>query len=154
MTALLSCDDEQFDIRGTSRRRLTVVYMRMMGARVRRKEDPRLITGSSTYVDDFRPQDLGHVGILRSIYGHAKINHIDTSAAKGLPGVIAVYTGDDFKQFSGPMPHGGGEGGGGPKGMVGIETWPLATDVVRHVGQALAVVVATDRYIARDALDL
>src|SRR5215217_7809005 len=47
----------------------TMVYMRQMGARVRRKEDPRLITGSSTYVDDFRPSDIGHVAILRSIYG-------------------------------------------------------------------------------------
>ena len=56
-----------------------------MGARVRRKEDPRLITGSSTYVDDIRPSDTGHVAILRSIYGHAKINGIDTSAAKALP---------------------------------------------------------------------
>jgi aerobic carbon-monoxide dehydrogenase large subunit len=131
-----------------------VVYMRMMGARVRRKEDPRLITGSSTYVDDLRIQGMGHVGILRSIYGHAKINGIDTSAAKALPGVIAVYTGAEFKGFTGPMPHGGGEGAGGQKGQVGIQTWPLATDRVRHVGQGIAVVVATDRYIVRDALDL
>jgi aerobic carbon-monoxide dehydrogenase large subunit len=131
-----------------------VVYMRMMGARVKRKEDPRLITGSSTYVDDLRIQGMGHVGILRSIYGHAKINGIDTSAAKALPGVIAVYTGAEFKGFTGPLPHGGGEGGGGPRGMVGIQTWPLETDRVRHVGQAIAVVVAESRYIARDALDL
>jgi len=130
-----------------------VVYMRMMGARVRRKEDPRLITGSSTYVDDVQPQNLGHVAILRSIYGHAKINGIDTSAAKALPGVIAVYTGAEFRQFTGPMPHGDGEGGGGPKGMVGIDTYPIEPEVVRHVGQAIAVVVATDRYIARDALE-
>jgi len=69
-----------------------VVYMRMMGARVKRKADPRLITGSSTYVDDLRLQGLGHLAILRSIYGHATITGIDTSAAKALPGVIAVYT--------------------------------------------------------------
>ncbi len=131
-----------------------MVYMRMMGARVRRKEDPRLITGSSTYVDDARPQGLGHLAILRSIYGHAKITDIDTSAAQEHPGVIAVYTGAEFKAFTGPMPHGGGEGGGGPKGMVGIATWPLESEVARHVGQALAVVVAESRYIARDALDL
>jgi carbon-monoxide dehydrogenase large subunit len=131
-----------------------VAYMRMMGARVKRKEDPRLITGGSTYVDDVQPQNLGHVAILRSIYGHAKINSIDTSAAKALPGVIAVYTGAEFQRFTGPMPHGGGEGGGGPKGMVGIDTYPIEPEVVRHVGQAIAVVVATDRYIARDALEL
>ena len=85
-----------------------MVYMRMMGARVKRKEDPRLITGSSTYVDDLRLQGLGHLAILRSIYGHATITGIDTSAAKALPGVIAVYTGEEFKGFTGPMPHGGG----------------------------------------------
>jgi len=130
-----------------------VVYMRMMGARVRRKEDPRLITGSSTYVDDVQPQNLGHAAILRSIYGHAKINGIDTSAAKALPGVLAVYTGAEFQKFTGPMPHGGGEGGGGPKGMAGIDTYPIEPEIVRHVGQAIAVVVATDRYIARDALE-
>ncbi|MFN8516692.1 MAG: xanthine dehydrogenase family protein molybdopterin-binding subunit [Thermomicrobiales bacterium] len=128
--------------------------MRMMGARVRRKEDPRLITGSSTYVDDLRIQGMGHVGILRSIYGHAKINGIDTSAAKALPGVIAVYTGAEFKRFTGPMPHGGGEGAGGQKGQVAIQTWPIEPERVRHVGQAVAVVVAETRYIARDALDL
>ena len=131
-----------------------MVYMRMMGARVKRKEDPRLITGSSTYVDDLRLQGMGHLGILRSIYGHATITGIDTSAAKALPGVIAVYTGAEFKGFTGPMPHGGGEGAGGQKGQVTIQTWPLATDRVRHVGQAIAVVVAETSYIARDALDL
>jgi carbon-monoxide dehydrogenase large subunit len=128
--------------------------MRMMGARVKRKEDPRLITGSSTYVDDLRLQGMGHVGILRSIHAHATINGIDTGAAKALPGVIAVYTGAEFQGFTGPMPHGGGEGAGGQKGQVGIQTWPIATDRVRHVGQAVAVVVAESRYIARDALDL
>ncbi len=131
-----------------------MVYMRMMGARVKRKEDPRLITGSSTYVDDLRLQGLGYLAILRSIYGHATITGIDTSAAKALPGVIAVYTGEEFKGFTGPMPHGGGEGAGGQKGQVTIQTWPLATDRVRHVGQAIAVVVAESSYIARDALDL
>lgn len=119
-----------------------MVYMWMMGVRVKREEDPRLITGGSTYVDDVQPQNLGHVAILRSIYGHARINGIDTSAAKALPGVLAVYTGAEFQQFTGPMPHGGGEGGGGPKGMVGIDTYPIEPEVVRHVGQAIAVVVA------------
>jgi hypothetical protein len=85
---------------------------------VRRKEDPRLITGSSTYVDDLRRQGTGHMGILRSIYGHATINGIDASAAKALPGVIAVYTGAEFRAFTGPMPHGGGEGADGQKGQV------------------------------------
>jgi len=129
-----------------------VVYMRQMGARVKRKEDPRLITGSSTYVDDMRSSGIGHVGFLRSIYGHAKINGIDTSAAQALPGVIAVYTGHDFADLK-PMPFGGGEGGGAA-GSASIDTAVLPTDVVRHVGQAIAVVVAETRYIAADALAL
>src|ERR1044072_4648056 len=128
--------------------------MRMMGARVRRKEDPRLITGSSTYVDDLRLQGMGHVGILRNIYGQAKINGIDTSAAKALPGVIAVYTGAEFKRFTGPMPHGGGEGAGGQKGQVTIQTWPIEAERVRPGAQAIAVVVGESRHSARDALDL
>src|SRR4051794_21606846 len=124
--------------------------MRMMGARVRRKEDPRLITGSSTYIDDIRQQGMGHVAILRSIYGHARINGINTEAARAHPGVIAVFTGAEFKGFTGPMPH----GATGPTGFVPVQTSPLEAEEVRHVGQAIAVVVATDRYIARDALDL
>jgi carbon-monoxide dehydrogenase large subunit len=131
-----------------------MVYMKQVGARVKRKEDPRLITGSSTYVDDINPRGVGHVGILRSVYGHAKINGIDTAAAKAYPGVIAVFPGKELRELEKPMPHGEGETGGGQKGMVTISTQPLATDRVRHVGQALAVVVAEDRYVARDALDL
>ncbi len=129
-----------------------MVYMRQMGARVKRKEDPRLITGSSNYVDDFRPSDIGHVAVLRSVYGHAKINGIDTTKAAAHPGVIAVYTGHDFPEMN-PMPFGGGEGGG-VAGSASIDTAVLPTDKVRHVGQAIAVVVAKSRYIADDALSL
>ncbi len=129
-----------------------MVYMRQMGARVKRKEDPRLITGSSTYVDDLRPAEIGHVAIVRSVYGHAKINGIDTSKAAALPGVIAVYTGQDFANLT-PMPFGGGEGGG-VAGSAPIDTPVLPTDKVMHVGQAIAVVVAEDRYIAADAAAL
>src|SRR3954447_1302152 len=125
-----------------------MVYMRQMGARVRRKEDPRLITGSSTYVDDFRPSDIGHVAILRSVYGHAKINGIDTSKAAEHPGVLAVYTGDDLPEVK-TMPFGSGEGGG-VGGSAPVVTRILPTDKVLHVGQAIAVVVATDRYTATD----
>jgi carbon-monoxide dehydrogenase large subunit len=129
-----------------------MVYHKQMGARVKRKEDPRLITGSSTYVDDFRLQDTLHAGILRSTYGHARINGIDTSKAAAHPGVIAVYTAKDFADLN-PMPFGGGEGGG-TAGSAPIDTRVLATDKVLHVGHAVAVVVATDRYIAADAAQL
>lgn len=129
-----------------------MVYMRQMGARVKRKEDPRLITGSSTYVDDMRPSNIGYVEIVRSIYGHAKIKGIDTSKAAAAPGVIAVYTGHDFPDLK-PMPFGGGEGGG-VEGSAPIDTPVLPTEVVRHVGQAIAVVVAETRYAAADAVAL
>jgi carbon-monoxide dehydrogenase large subunit len=123
-----------------------------MGARVKRKEDPRLITGSSSYVDDFRLQDTLHAAFLRSPHGHATIKGIDTSKAAAHPGVVAVYTAQDFADLN-PMPFGGGEGGG-VAGSAVVETPVLATDKVLHVGHAVAVVVATSRYIAADAADL
>jgi len=129
-----------------------MIYSRQVGARVRRKEDPRLITGSSTYVDDFRPSDIGHVGVLRSIYGHAKIKGIDTSKAEAYPGVIGVYTAKDFTNIT-AMPFGNSEGGG-VAGEAPIATPLLENQQVRHVGQAIAVVVATSRYIAVDAIEL
>src|SRR5690348_2512336 len=130
-----------------------MVYMKQMGARVKRKEDPRLITGRSTYVDDLRPRDLGHVAILRSTEAHAIIRRIDTTAAEALPGVIAVYTGERFRSLARPLPF-GGEDFGAPKGMVPIDTPILTDERVRHVGQAIAVVVANDPYLAQDALEL
>ncbi|MGH2347663.1 MAG: xanthine dehydrogenase family protein molybdopterin-binding subunit, partial [Chloroflexota bacterium] len=90
-----------------------MVYSKLMGARVRRKEDPRLITGRSTYVGDVRLLDIGHVAFLRSTQAHARIVGIDTAAAAALPGVIAVLTGAELQaDFKTPMPH-GGEGAGG-----------------------------------------
>src|SRR5215204_5577564 len=113
-----------------------MVYHKQMGARVKRKEDPRLITGSSTYVDDFRLQDTLHAAVFRSTYGHAKINGIDTSKAATHPGVVAVYTAKDFAGPN-PIPVGRGEGGG-TAGSAPIETRVLATDKVLHVGHAVA----------------
>lgn len=133
-----------------------MVYSKLVGARVKRKEDPRLITGSSTYVDDIQPRDLLHMAVLRSTYAHARIKGIDPSAAKQLPGVVAVFTGAEFKSFTKSMPYGGGgEGGGeGLDSMAPVSCYPIEADRVRHVGQAIAVVVAEDRGTARDALDL
>ncbi len=129
-----------------------MVYHKQMGARVKRKEDPRLITGSSTYVDDFRLQGVAHAAFVRSTYGHAKINGIDTSKAKAHPGVIGVYTMDDFRGRVTAMPHGGE--GGAVAGAAPVDTPILADGVVHHVGQAIAVVVAKDRYTATDAAAL
>ena len=131
-----------------------MVYSKLMGARVRRKEDPRLITGEGTYVDDIQPRDLAFMALVRSPYGHARIKSIDTAAATRLPGVLTVVTGEDLRGLAGPMPFGAGEGGGGPKGMAPVVTYPLAVDRVRHVGQALAAVVAESRALAEDAVEL
>ncbi len=130
-----------------------MVYAKSMGARVKRKEDPRLITGASTYVDDMQPHGLAYVAILRGVYAHADIARIDTAAAAAHPGVIAVYTGAEFRDMGEPMPH-GGESAGLPSDMKPIATPVLAHGRVRHVGEPVAVVVASDRYSARDALDL
>src|SRR4051794_30959761 len=131
-----------------------MVLSRQIGARVKRKEDPRLITGSSTYVDDLRPARTAHLMILRSIYGHARIVRVDASAAQALPGVIAAYTGEEFRALCGPLPGREGEAVPGMTRFVAPTAWPIATDPVRFVGEPVAIVVAADRYIARDALDL
>jgi carbon-monoxide dehydrogenase large subunit len=140
-----------------------VVYSKYVGARVRRKEDPRLITGSSTYVGDIKLPGLLHCAILRSPYAHARINGIDASAALALPGVIAVYTGEQMKKMAGPMAGGGGGEGSveeadaedmGGKTAEKEQQYPLAVGKVRHVGEQVAAVVATDMYVARDAVDL
>ena len=73
---------------------------RTVGARIKRREDPRLITGSSSYVDDIKLQDMLHLAILRSVYAHARIRKIDASKALALPGVVAVLTGEDVRQVS------------------------------------------------------
>src|SRR5215217_7783045 len=75
-----------------------MVLSSYVGATVKRKEDPRLITGSSTYVDDLKLAATVHVAFLRSPYAHAKINGIDTTAAKEMPGVVAVWTAADLSK--------------------------------------------------------
>lgn len=124
-----------------------------VGARIKRREDPRLIQGLAHYVDDIKLPDTLHVAILRSPYAHARINAIDTTAAQNLPGVKAVVTGDDLKDTIGGIPCAATD----PEGFPGIKVphHPvLATDKVRFVGEPIAAVAATDAYIARDALDL
>src|SRR5678816_1123999 len=75
-----------------------------VGKRVKRTEDPRLIRGLAHYVDDIALPGTLHVAFVRSMYAHAKINSIDTSAALAAPGVVAVYTGHDVADKIGPVP--------------------------------------------------
>src|SRR5260370_26545110 len=123
----------------------------MLGAPIKRREDPRLITGQATYVDDIKLHGMLHMAVLRSPYGHARINSINTEAAKNHPGVKAVYTAEDIKGVLGPVavavPLGEIANGMGVRN-------PLAEGKVRFYGDPVAVVVADDRYTARDARDL
>ena len=77
---------------------------RIFGSGIRRREDPRLITGQATYTDDIKLNGMAHAAILRSPHAHARINSIDTSAAQSAPGVVAVYTGADVEGVLNPIP--------------------------------------------------
>ncbi len=124
----------------------------MIGASIKRREDPRLITGQATYVDDIKLIGMLHMSVLRSPYGHARMKSIETEAARNYPGVVAVYTAEDLKGKVADMSIGVPlppyiEKGMGRRG-------PLAEGKVRFYGDPVAVVVAEDKYIAWDALDL
>ena len=124
---------------------------RILGSGIRRREDPRLITGGATYTDDIQLSGMVYAVILRSPHAHAKINNIDTTAAKASPGVVAVFTGADTDGVLSPIPCAWIP----PDADVKAVAHPaLATDVVRYQGDAVAVIVAEDRYQAEDALEL
>jgi carbon-monoxide dehydrogenase large subunit len=128
-----------------------VAPAQFVGQSVKRKEDPRLITGTGRYLDDIRLPRTTHAAIVRSPHAHARILSIDTSKALALPGVIAVYTGADLKDSVNPLPcafTAGGVENHLPPYRV------LAVDKVRFVGDGVAVVIAEDPYVAHDALEL
>jgi 2-furoyl-CoA dehydrogenase large subunit len=117
-----------------------------LGRSIERVEDAALLTGRGRYIDDLGvPPGTLHAAILRSSHAHAKINAIRTDAAAAAPGVAAVITGADVTALSASL-------------AVGIKApiacWPIAVERVRYVGEPVAVVVAADRYLAEDALDL
>lgn len=124
---------------------------RIFGSGIRRREDPRLITGQATYTDDIKLTGLAHAAILRSPHAHARIRSIDTSAAQSAPGVLAVYTGADTEGVLNPIPCAWVVPNSDVKA---VPYPPIARDVVRYVGDAVAVVVAENRYQAEDALEL
>ena len=124
---------------------------RIFGSGIRRREDPRLLTGSATYTDDITLPDMLHAAMLRSPHAHARITRLDTAAAESAPGVVAVYTGADVEGQLQPMPCAWLL----PDSDLKIAGYPsIATDVVRYTGDIVAVVVAEDTYQAYDALDL
>ena len=120
------------------------------GSGIRRREDPRLITGAATYTDDIVLPGMLHAAMLRSPYAHAKISGIDTSAAADAPGVVAVYTGADLEGELGAAPCAWLL----PNADLKIADYPcIAKDTVRYVGDIVAVVVAESQYQASDALE-
>ncbi len=124
---------------------------RIFGSGIRRREDPRLITGQATYTDDIKLAGTVHAAILRSPHAHARIRSVDTTAAAAAPGVVAVYTGADTAEALNPIPCAWIP----PDSDVKAVAYPaIATEVVRYVGDAVAVVVAETRYQAEDALEL
>jgi carbon-monoxide dehydrogenase large subunit len=120
-----------------------------VGKRIKRTEDPRLIKGLAHYVDDIRLPDTLHVVFVRSIYAHARIAGIDVTEAVKAPGVVAVYTGKDIATKVGPVPC-----AAALPDLKVPDYRVLATDKALFVGHPIAAVVATDRYVARDAADL
>ena len=136
------------------------------GASVKRKEDPRLITGTSVYVDDLQMPGMVHVAIVRSPHAHAKITGIDASEALAMPGVVAVLTAKDLAPVLAdkyPVTHYEGPGerpedqamdADHEEQDAGIpvpHVEPLAMHVVRYVGEPVAAVIAESRTQAADA---
>jgi aerobic carbon-monoxide dehydrogenase large subunit len=121
---------------------------KLVGARVKRREDRRLLTGQGAYADDHRPPGLLSAAFLRSPYAHARIVRLDPAAARALAGVAAVITGEDLARLVKPV-----RAGSNMREYKTTSWPPLAVDKVRHVGEAVAVVVAESRYLAEDALE-
>ncbi len=123
---------------------------KLFGAKVKRREDPRLIMGKATYTDDLTLPGLLHAAIVRSPHAHARITRIDTAAARRVPGVVAVFTGADLVGKVNPLPCAWLI----PNAELKTPAHPaIAVDRVRYVGDAVAVVVAEGRYVARDGAE-
>ena len=122
---------------------------RLIGKPIKRREDPRLITGQGSFVDDIRLPGLSHAAVLHSPYAHATIDSIDSSAAKAMPGVLGVFTGEDFADVN-PLPCAWQAG----RVNNNVNTpRVLAIGEVHFVGDPVAVVVAETLQQATDALD-
>src|SRR5947207_148440 len=123
---------------------------RTFGAPIARKEDPRFLIGNGTYIDDIELPGMLHAAILRSPHAHAHILTIESSAAMALEGVEAVLTYGDLGKLGERLPllipH--------PALTQPRTQFALAKDEVNYVGEAVAMVIARDRYVAEDALAL
>ncbi|MFB6352488.1 MAG: xanthine dehydrogenase family protein molybdopterin-binding subunit [Halobacteriales archaeon] len=119
-----------------------------VGRPLRRREDPPLLTGDASYTDDRSVPGMAHAAILRSQYGHARVESVETADAEALDGVEAVFTADDLEASAAP-------GVVQKPNLQGVDTpFPLlAGETVRYVGEPVAIAVAADRYAASDAVE-
>ena len=125
-----------------------------IGERIKRTEDPRLLTGQALFVDDVNIPNMLHAAFLRSDYAHAYLRSVDVSEARARPGVVAVFTAEDMGDDWQPGPPLVSP----PSTVKGVTFHsrtqvPLAKGKVRHVGETIAVVIAESRYIAEDAVE-
>ena len=123
---------------------------RMVGSSVKRKEDPRLLMGEGKFTADVQLKGMVHMSVLRSPHAHARILRIDTTRALQHPQVFSVLTGDEMVricQTEFPL-------AGVKEGMKAKGRWPMATDIVRYVGEPVAAVAAASLEAALDALEL
>jgi aerobic carbon-monoxide dehydrogenase large subunit len=124
----------------------------MVGAKIHRREDPKLITGHGNYVDDMQLTGMVHMAVVRSAQAHAKILSVDLTAASKAPGVVAVYTARDFKKvISGGLPV--------TESLIADKKqtpnqFPIAETEAVYFGEPIAVVLAESRYGAADAAEL
>src|SRR5579859_1540304 len=129
--------------RGTVKK---MVFASMVGARVKRKEDPHLITGNGTYVANLALPNMAYVAFVRSPYAHARIRGIDTTAARQYPGVVAVVTGQDVLTDYEPLPI-----MGSAEAAKKHSHYALSVERVRYAGEIVAAVIATSPTDAADA---
>ncbi|TYT62724.1 xanthine dehydrogenase family protein molybdopterin-binding subunit [Natrialba swarupiae] len=123
------------------------------GTGLPRVEDHRILTGEAEYIHDVTPESCLHMALVRSMHAHAEIVDIDTSEAEDHPECELVLTAEDVKEQYNPMPTGIPEVET-DDGVEPLEEWSLAGDVARFVGEPVAAVFATNRYVAEDAADL
>jgi carbon-monoxide dehydrogenase large subunit len=121
-----------------------------VGRPLERLEDARFLRGEGCFVDDLQPPGVCHAVVVRSAVAHGRLLGIDTSAALELPGVLAVLTHADVAAWCAEIPVRVGP----VPGLERFVQWPIVVDTVRYVGEALAVVIAENRYVAEDGADL
>ena len=125
-----------------------------LGQPVKRLEDPRLVTGSGSFIDDITLPGLLHAAVLRSLYAHARIRSVDVTKARARPGVVAILTGQDTAGLLGNIPTRALDRERAMDEYLAPEHPVLAQEKVCYVGQAVAIVIAQDPYTARDAVEL